>query len=468
MRAKLWSAVALLGVLLAYSAPAAMASVAPAPVVAVQTGAAGYLPGTTVTVQGTVMEGGQPMSGVQVALEADGTASGQTYWVDQVTTASDGSFTDQFVMPSNLGQDTSLKIWAVSGGVRASTTVQVQTPAPPTPPPSSGGGAGSGTSTPTCTDQPAGVVLQQQVGSAGGTLTSKDGCVVLTVPEGAFATTTTVTVTESAYSSLPPGDEMAATPVFALDFGGEAAMQPIAAQFTFSSQAAMGEPAARVGLFLQDGSYWQYVKDMADTQTNSVSASIESAGNYLVAVNDSSFNDIPQGYWAQSAIDLLLGRDAISGFPDGGFHPDGVVTRAQFVKMLVLSLGLPLPQTPTSAGFTDVSAGAWYAPYVDAAVSAKLVEGVTPQLFEPDALITRAQLAVMIARAMNGYAPQSPLTVQFNDQEQIPSWALQGVMQAAQAGIVHGLPSGAFDPSGDATRAQAAQLVANLVTVTGQ
>ena len=74
----------------------------------------------------------------------------------------------------------------------------------------------------------------------------------------------------------------------------------------------------------------------------------------------------------------------------------------------------------------------------------------------------------MVVRAMNGYAPSSPLMVQFTDQAQIPAWALQDVMTGAEAGIVQGLPDGSFDPMGLATRSQAAVMVANLVTVTGQ
>ncbi|EQD61166.1 S-layer domain protein, partial [mine drainage metagenome] len=184
--------------------------------------------------------------------------------------------------------------------------------------------------------------------------------------------------------------------------------------------------------------------------------------------NTTRFNDIPKGYFAAGAIDLLLGRDAISGFPDGGFHPDASVTRAQFAKMLVLTLGLPLPAQATSAGFSDVQGTAWYAPYVDAAVQAGLVKGVTATTFEPGTYITRGQIAVLVARAMGSYKPTNPLQVSFTDQSQIPAWALPSVMQAADAGIIHGLSNGSFGAQGNATRAEAAELLANLVTVTGQ
>ncbi len=431
---------------------------------------ASYHPGDTVAISGS-SSAGAAANGSAVALEVDNPA-GSPVFVDTVTAAQDGSFSDSFALSASAttGQYTVRASADVAGTVEGgSATFTVASPSSGGSGGGSGGcgggtggggGAGSGGSG-------GGAVLQEQVGSQGGTFTANGGNLTLDVPPGTFPSGTQLTVTENASTPTPPpGDVHGATPVYQFDFGGVQPQHPIAVTFTLDTSVVGTLPSTRIGLFYQDA--WQWVKSTVDLSAGKVNAEIGQAGNYAVFVNQTTFNDVPQGYWARRATDLLLGRDAISGFPDGGFHPDGTVTRTQFVKMLVLALGLPLPQSPASEGFTDVSAGAWYAPYVDAAVSAKLVEGVTPQRFAPDALITRAQLAVMIARAMNGYAPTSPLTVQFTDKAQIPSWALSGVIQAAQAGIIHGLSSGAFDPSGDATRAQAAQLVANLVTVTNQ
>ena len=429
------------------------------------TSQARYYAGNTVAISGS-SSAGAAASGSAVALEVDD-PSGSAVFVDTVTAAQDGSFSDSFTLSAGaaIGQYT-VRASAVVAGTAESGSTSFTVASPPSGGGGSGGGAG-GSGGSGSGGSGGGAVLQEQVGSQGGTFTADGGNLTLDVPPGTFPSGTQLTVTENASTPTPPpGDVHGATPVYQFDFGGVQPQHPIAVTFTLNTSVVGNSPSSRIGLFYQDA--WQWVKSTVDLSAGKVNAEIGQAGNYAVFVNDTTFNDVQQGYWAQSAIDLLLGRDAVAGFPDGGFHPDATVTRAQFVKMLVLALGLPLPQSPTSDGFGDVSAGAWYAPYVDAAVSAKLVEGVTPQRFAPDALITRAQLAVMIARAMNGYAPASPLTVQFKDQAQIPSWALPDVMQAAQAGIVHGLPSGAFDPSGDATRAQAAQLVANLVTVTNQ
>ena len=478
MRVRLGSALALFGILVAYGGPSpALAAVTP---VVVTVGAAepSYLPGTEVTVQGSVQEGGSGLAAVAVALEADGSPSGQRYWVDEVTTDGSGDFSDTFWLPSSASQDTSIQLYAVANGARDMTTFQVATPIVPVGPSGGTGGAGgtggplggggvSPTSTATCSDQPQGVVISGTMDSQGGTLISTDNCIALEIPSGAFAKSTQVTVTESAPTTVPSGDETALAPELAIDFGGASPSETITASVYYNAGAAGGEPQTRIGLFEQQGPQFQYVKSAAQSATSTLTAGIKSAGSYVVAVNKTTFNDVSESVPPGPSLDVLLGRDAVSGFPDGGFHPSAVVTRAQFVKMLVLTLGLPLPATPSSDGFNDVPAGSWYAPYVDAAVSAGLVQGITKQEFGPQQAIKRDQMAVLMYRAMNGYTPSQPTEVTFSDQAQIPAWALQDVMTVAQANIMQGV-NGAFEPTSDATRAQSAEALASLVTVTGQ
>ncbi len=111
------------------------------------------------------------------------------------------------------------------------------------------------------------------------------------------------------------------------------------------------------------------------------------------------FRDVPSTYWAYAAIQALAGAGVASGYPDGTFRPDAAVTRAEFTKMLVLSLG-DRPAADGASPFRDVAPSSWYAPYVAAAVRAGLVDGISATRFEPDAALTREQMAVLVARAL--------------------------------------------------------------------
>jgi hypothetical protein len=171
-----------------------------------------------------------------------------------------------------------------------------------------------------------------------------------------------------------------------------------------------------------------------------------------------AFTDVPASYWAYAAVAALTARGIVGGFPDGTFRPDAPVTRAQFVKMLVLATGL----TPTGGAlpFADVPAGAWYAPYVAAAVRAGIVQGLTPETFGPDLPVTREQLALLLARALR---LQGSAALTFRDAAAIDAWAAPGVQAAVAAGLLDGFPDGTFRPLAAATRAQAAKVLALVV-----
>jgi len=167
-----------------------------------------------------------------------------------------------------------------------------------------------------------------------------------------------------------------------------------------------------------------------------------------------TFPDVPRGFWARGAIETLAARGIVVGFPDGTFRPGAPVTRAEFVKMLVLTLGL---HPGGSTAFADVPASAWYAPYVAAALHAGILEGLTPTTFGPGAHLTREEMAVLIARALR---LRQTTALRFRDAAEIAPWARLGIEETVAAGYVDGFPDGTFRPLDAATRAQAAKVLA--------
>jgi hypothetical protein len=123
------------------------------------------------------------------------------------------------------------------------------------------------------------------------------------------------------------------------------------------------------------------------------------------------FSDL-QGHWAQEKVEKLAAAGLVAGVSPDSFEPQRPITRAEFTTLLVRILA-----TPTSGQlrghFEDVAAGTWYFASVNAAANAGLVSGVTPTRFEPKQPITREQLAVMLARAM---AAQGKTTTAGEDQ----------------------------------------------------
>ena len=59
------------------------------------------------------------------------------------------------------------------------------------------------------------------------------------------------------------------------------------------------------------------------------------------AVAHSRFNDVPDTHWAKDWIEQLAAEGITAGYPDGGYHPEQTVTRAEMAVFLVKAFGLP-------------------------------------------------------------------------------------------------------------------------------
>lgn len=189
--------------------------------------------------------------------------------------------------------------------------------------------------------------------------------------------------------------------------------------------------------------------------------------SYVVVENKVSFTDIASvNAWAGREIEVIAAKGAIEGKSAGKFAPKDNVTRAEFAKMLVR--GLDLDNGSATENFDDVKAGDWFAPYVAAAADLGIINGRSASKFDPNATITRAEMATMIARALKlttgakDVADQAAALKGFADAAKINPSLTAGVAFAASEGIVIG-SNGKFLPNGKATRAEAAVIIYRAV-----
>ena len=179
-----------------------------------------------------------------------------------------------------------------------------------------------------------------------------------------------------------------------------------------------------------------------------------------------NFTDI-NGHWAKEHILFTVSRGLFSGTSETTFSPNTTLTRGMFVTALGRLAGIN-PADYQTRKFTDVKADAYYAPYVNWAVSKGIVSGTTSSTFAPDSNITREQMAVIMKNYADkmGYSiPKTLEAVTFADNAQISSWAKDAVKAMQQAGVLSGKENNRFDPQGNATRAEAATVLHRFVEV---
>jgi hypothetical protein len=118
-----------------------------------------------------------------------------------------------------------------------------------------------------------------------------------------------------------------------------------------------------------------------------------------------TFTDVQPGSTFFVNVETAYLRGAVQGYSDGTFRPNAPVTRAQAAKMLVTGKGWSLYSPPWSS-FTDVPPTHWAYAYVHTALSHGIVAGYADGTFRPDAGVTRAQLAKMVALTAQSAGPQ--------------------------------------------------------------
>ena len=115
-----------------------------------------------------------------------------------------------------------------------------------------------------------------------------------------------------------------------------------------------------------------------------------------------------------------------------------------------------------SDSFDDVALQSWYGPAVYWAQMNGIVKGYSDEVFAPDKLITREEMAAIMYRYA-GYKGVDTSAAgdlsQFSDQSQIANWARGNVEWTVGYGLISGRSDGTLDPKGNITRAETAAIL---------
>lgn len=159
---------------------------------------------------------------------------------------------------------------------------------------------------------------------------------------------------------------------------------------------------------------------------------------YAAASRTVKFNDIASS-WAASDITALANKFIIDGTTATTFSPKSNLTRAEFTSLLVRSLGL---QGNSTTQFTDIKPTDWYASDVAAAYEAGLIQGTGNNKFSPNAAVTRQELTVILARALQLTGVElkaaDPSFTTYTDEAKIAGYAKESVKSLSSAGLITG------------------------------
>ena len=171
------------------------------------------------------------------------------------------------------------------------------------------------------------------------------------------------------------------------------------------------------------------------------------------------FTDVSADDWFYDPVCYVYSQGLMTGTSATTFEPNTSLSRAMLVAVLHRLEGNP----QASAGdFTDVADGDWYAQAVNWAASVGVVNGMGDGTFQPNAAITREQMAAIL----RNYAQYKGLDVtasgdlvNYSDAASVSDWAKDSVQWMVGSGLIGGYEDNTLRPQGTTTRAEVASVL---------
>lgn len=172
------------------------------------------------------------------------------------------------------------------------------------------------------------------------------------------------------------------------------------------------------------------------------------------------YTDLEKTEWYFDYVSYAVKAGIMSGVSDNLFEPDAALTRAQLATILYNYAGCP--QVTYTNVFADVPDGQWYTAPILWAWEQGIISGYGNGLFGTDDPVTREQMVQMVYQ-MGIYegmyvGADEAVLNQFNDRNTLSDWAVPAMSWAVQVGIISGRDGGMFPKEGS-SRAEAATVL---------
>ena len=164
------------------------------------------------------------------------------------------------------------------------------------------------------------------------------------------------------------------------------------------------------------------------------------------------------GHWSEDYIARCKELGVVNGKTETTFEPNGNVTRAEILAMLLRAKGIDIPEY--IGGFLDVSADEWYSGYVQYAVDNGIISEA--ELFRPNDNVKRCEAAKMIAIA-NNITTDTEVQLTYNDSDTFMDWSIEFISALFASGIMTGDDKGNFNANQSLKRGEMAKIICTTI-----
>ncbi len=160
-----------------------------------------------------------------------------------------------------------------------------------------------------------------------------------------------------------------------------------------------------------------------------------------------AFTDVDSSHVNYDAITYVETEGIVNGYDDGSYQADKTINRAEFTK-IIIEATMDIDTTDTSLGsldLTDLTDGAWYVPYVKAAVEEGIIEGYPDKTFKPTDPINFVEASKIIVKGF-----------EYDIDEDSETWYKPYVEELEDK---NSIPTSINDFNSDVTRGEMAEII---------
>ena len=198
-------------------------------------------------------------------------------------------------------------------------------------------------------------------------------------------------------------------------------------------------------------------KNVTSNQTIHATFALENAAE------QTDFSDVSKSDWFYDAVQDAVDMGLMAGVSANRFDPKGTVTRAMAAQILYAREGKPA--VSGAAAISDVPANAWFHDAMQWAKAQGVIAGYPDGRMEPNAPVTREQLAVILHSCAQKKGMDVSKTADlagYADAANVSVWAKDAMSWAVGSGLISGRSASTLAPAGSATRAECAVIFTQM------
>lgn len=178
---------------------------------------------------------------------------------------------------------------------------------------------------------------------------------------------------------------------------------------------------------------------------------------YAIAYVNKTFDDLSNVEWARKSIEVMASKGIINGTSTTTYSPTENITRADYLVLLIKTLGLT---SDFDSNFDDVTPSDYYYEALGIAKKLGISEGIGNKLFNPKGNISRQDMIVMTARALEKFQDlkttrDTTVLDKFSDKGDISGYAIESLATMVKEGLISG-SGDKLNPLAYSTRGEAA------------